>query len=175
MNQVGVGLSGASGTGLFVGNNSPTITTPTINGVTNGSSAAAGVVGEVISSAVNDTTINLSSGVAVSITSLPLTEGDWDVWGWIVFVQAATTTASAVVAAISSVDNTLPSSSTLTIATPTCRIDQVSFAANGRQILNISPAIINISSPATYYLVGRLTFSVDTATAGGVMIARRRR
>ncbi len=55
---------------------SPALVTPTITGVTDGSSATAGKVGEYISSAVQGITIGNSY---VAVTSISLTAGDWDI------------------------------------------------------------------------------------------------
>ena len=55
-----------------------------LQGVTNGSDAPPGQIGEVISSVVT-TGVSLTTSVPVNITSIPLTAGDWDVCGdaWI--------------------------------------------------------------------------------------------
>lgn len=46
-------------------------------GITDASNASAGVVGEVLSATTTST--SMSNGVAVNLTSLTLTAGDWDV------------------------------------------------------------------------------------------------
>jgi len=52
-----------------------------IVGTTTNNNAAAGSVGELISSVISSGTVNLSSGTSANITSISLTAGDWDVWG----------------------------------------------------------------------------------------------
>lgn len=82
VNAVGNGLTGASGTGNFVGNDSPDITTPTIIGVTDASTAAAGDVGQVISSVIlASSAVSLTTSTHTDVTSISLSAGDWDVWG----------------------------------------------------------------------------------------------
>lgn len=65
-----------TGSGVFVRTSSPTITTPSLVGVTNAGSAAAGRIGEVlesVASAVNFPT----SGQYGDLTSQALTAGNW--------------------------------------------------------------------------------------------------
>jgi hypothetical protein len=77
------GIGTPTGTVNIVFSNSPTITSPNIVGVTNGSNAAAGSVGEIISSTVtfaSPVTIT-NSNTPQDVTSISLTAGDWDVFG----------------------------------------------------------------------------------------------
>lgn len=60
----------STGTGLYVRQSSPTINTPSITGITNGSNAAAGIVGEFFEAST-------TTGAA----TLNLTAGDWQVLG----------------------------------------------------------------------------------------------
>lgn len=59
-----------------VTSSSPTITTPNIVGVTNGSNAAAGSVGEYMSGTTS--ILSISNATTTSLGSLFLTAGDWD-------------------------------------------------------------------------------------------------
>jgi hypothetical protein len=57
-----------------------------IAGVTNGSNAAAGQIGEFLSAiCLQANAINLTTGTDTVIATLPLTAGDWDVWGSVTF------------------------------------------------------------------------------------------
>lgn len=56
----------------------PTLNQPVINGVTNNSSAASGVVGQFISANGTSTSGN-TQGTIVNLCSISLTAGDWDV------------------------------------------------------------------------------------------------
>ena len=101
-NSVNVSLVGQTGTGSFVGATSPTIATPTftgtpaltipsvtfstttgIVGTTTNNNAAAGSVGEFVSSIVlGAAAVSLTTNVSANITSLvSLSAGDWDIWG----------------------------------------------------------------------------------------------
>lgn len=95
MIQIGLALSGSTGTGSFVGSTSPTITTPTIAtsltfsptsggiiGTTTNDSVAAGYVGEIVTAnvtAASATAIGVASGNPTNITSISLTAGEWAV------------------------------------------------------------------------------------------------
>src|SRR5580698_943592 len=53
-----------------------------IPGSNAGTAASSGNIGEYLSTSVaSASAILLSNGVATSVISLPLTAGDWDVWG----------------------------------------------------------------------------------------------
>lgn len=183
-------LSGVTGTGAFVGATSPTLVTPNIGtpsagvitnctgspvltGVTNGSSAAAGKVGEVISSAVSISPgISLTNATSANITSISLTDGDWDIYGQIYFLPDATTTVVDIGASVSLTSATVASPSSLTESY--AQIEATLTTGVG-QCLALSVASNSISSTTTYYLVARAQFAVSTMVAGGKIIARRRR
>jgi hypothetical protein len=77
----GVAVATGSGSGASaVLSLSPTINTPNIVGVTNGSSAAAGYVGELITLSVSSP-VNLPNGSIQNIGSVSLPAGDWNVFG----------------------------------------------------------------------------------------------
>src|SRR5574337_1898836 len=64
-----------------------------ILGTTTNDDAAAGYIGEVISSNIAvGSAVSLSSGTIANITSISLTAGDWDVYGWASSNVAGTTT-----------------------------------------------------------------------------------
>ena len=66
-----------------------TITTPNITGVTSGSAAAAGSVGEV--KTATGTAVSLTNSTVANITSVALTAGDWWCSGNIEYDAAGTT------------------------------------------------------------------------------------
>lgn len=84
--QLAALLSDETGSGANVFGTSPTITTPNIVGVTNGSNAAAGSVGEYVTA--SPTGISLTTGTTINLTSISLTAGDWDVSGAVEFSPA---------------------------------------------------------------------------------------
>ena len=188
VNQVNVGLSGSTGSGTFVGSTSPTMVTPVLGaasatslafsstsgiiGTTTNDNAAAGSVGEVISSAVTYNTVNLTTATAANITSISLTAGDWDVWGAVNFFGAGGTIPTSFQAGCSRTSATMPSILTLDI-TQMATFTGATFAAGQSCIQTVAPSIMKLSGTTTVYLVGLSNFSVDTMTAGGAIIARR--
>jgi hypothetical protein len=138
-----------------------TITTPNIIGVTNGSNAAAGSVGEVISNTA--TGVSVASNVYANATSITLTPGDWDVEG---SYYITGTTFSAIAASIST------TSATLAAAPNAWQFIGVTITSGGSPV---PKQRINVSSTTTVYLVGTGAFSSGTATAAASIIARRAR
>jgi hypothetical protein len=135
--------------------------------VTDGSSAAVGDVGEVISSLVaSGSAISLSTGTAANITSISLTAGDWDVSGVSSFAGASATM-SQTVGGISTTSATLP-----TDGTQIYSADQT-VALSVTNAVSIFPKQITVSTATTVYLVGKVTFSAGTVTGFGAIRARR--
>jgi hypothetical protein len=137
-------------------------------GVVNGSNAAAGAIGEVISSNVVSPGVTLSSGVDVNVTSILLTAGDWDVAGeaWV----ALSATASAAYAALSPASATLPVNPALNASNA-----QIVAANLGGATMALKPCRASLSATTTYYLVAAAYFASGTGNAYGNIIARRRR
>lgn len=164
-NSVNSGLAGTTGTGNFVGGTSPTISTPTINGVTNASSAGSGVVGEVISSTVAAPGNSISTATDTNLTSLSLTAGDWTVHGNVGI--AGTGTLGSGFAWISTTSATLPAAglySGMNIA-----------GINGAIGITAPSVRINVNSTTTVYLSARTNITSGTATIQGTIFARRER
>lgn len=182
-NQVGVALSGKTGTGNFVGSTSATLVTPTLGaatattitfnpttggivGTTTNDNANAGNVGEYISSTIlNASKVTItSSGVAQNLTSISLTAGDWDVFGNVSF----------------STGGTMTSLLSWTSSTSATRPDQALESLNGTTAttnLNdytvIPPyARYSLSGTTTIYISAYAAFTVNCSMCG--FIAARR-
>lgn len=180
-NAVNNGLSGATGTGSFVGSTSPTLTTPTIGaatattitfspttggivGTTTNNNTTAGNVGEFVDSGVvsqNPTT----STVAFNITSISLTAGDWDVSGTY-FVQGSANT---------TVTTSSISTTSATLATQgSTAYNQFSLGAQYFCTLPVKTRL-SLSTTTTVYLVGNVTYTTLPSASVGQITARRRR
>lgn len=139
-------------------------------GTTTNDSAGTGLVGEYQSPAVVPaTTVSLSTGTPVTVTSISLTAGDWDVQGGAIFATAASTSVTQVLAGISTTNNTLGADGTYARAT---------FAAVVPGAVEwqdqVTPIVrISIAATTTVYVVAQSTFTVSTQTAGGYIRARR--
>ena len=147
-----------------------TIPTPIINGFTDASTAAAGVVGQVIKSSF--VSQSLTSGAPANITSIALTAGDWDIWANVSTLPNISTVQSVFYAMISLTSGTA--------VTPTTE-ETSGFYGNGTTVAGVtlggSTGVLSVSinSTTTYYLNANAAFSVSTLSAQGIIFARRRR
>ena len=144
-----------------------------IIGTTTNNNAAAGSVGELLSTARGVATTSLTSGAAADVLTLSLTAGDWDVWGNISLAGTASTTVAITAGWISLTSVTVPA--------PNLYVGQY-FAGGAYAPFNfvnigyVPPSIrVSVASTTTVYLSTIVFFAVDVCTAGGQFFARRRR
>jgi hypothetical protein len=137
-------------------------------GVTDGSDASAGQIGEVIS-AVNTAGVAAPNGTPVNIASIPLTPGDWDVFadGYLQFSVSAAGNGGHV--SISNLAATLPLVAALNQSRATYTGTILSACAAPR------PCRVSLAAAATYYLVVQSSFASGTCTVTGAIWARRAR
>ncbi|HKU17713.1 MAG TPA: hypothetical protein VJP80_00395, partial [Candidatus Saccharimonadales bacterium] len=141
-----------TGSGAIVLQTAPTLTTPVITGVTNGSAAASGQVGQPISNSSTGTTI--TSGTTVNATSISVPAGDWNCWGQALFLPTSSTVVANIAAGLGTTSATLPASPNTTYLGTT-----LTSGANGVTSLNPTTLVENVSTATTLYL---------TAEAGSV-------
>lgn len=139
-------------------------------GTTTNNNAAAGSVGEVISSFVASPGSSISNTTFTDITSISLTAGDWDVWGSIAYAPAGGTAVTEAYSSISSISATPGTGGTAGRA-----VWRGTFTGGNPMEVPSGMVRISVASTTTIYLVGYLNFSVSTATAYGQIVARRRR
>lgn len=138
-------------------------TTGGIVGTTTNDNAAAGKVGEFVSS-----TVALASAVSNTtatdrdVTSISLTAGDWDVWGNVGFSIGGTCTA--IVGWTSSTSATAPDTSL---------VARTINPAVGAWDFSVPYARYSLSGTTTIYLSSRAVFSTSTVTSFGGIFARR--
>jgi hypothetical protein len=182
-NAVDVSLSGQTGTGNFVGANTPTLITPILGvatatslafspttdgiiGTTAANNAASGYVGEFISSVIaSGSAVTVANNAVVNITSISLTAGDWDVWGNISTVTVPTTTIALAgwtsTTSVTVPDNSLFSSIYLLTGTL------------GAGNLCVPQLRYNVSTTTTVYLSITINESSGSGSACGGIYARR--
>ena len=144
-----------------------------IPGTTTNDSAAAGNVGEYISSTVlGGSAVGLTSGAPADITSISLTAGDWNVWGSVWFLAGGSTTSTQAIGWISLTSAT----------TPTAPNNGAEYNNTNTNAAGSSPASgpvgmlrISVATTTTVYLSARSTFAVSTMGAYGFIGARRAR
>lgn len=184
-NAVNVGLAGATGSGNFVGANTPTLITPLLGTPTSGTltnctglpsgtgilcsstnnSASSGQLGEYISSLINNGAgSTISNNTPANVTSISLTAGDWDVWGNVVFV--VDTGASFLEAWTSTTSASEPNAALTSIVQATSAI----LLINGVAVPELR---YSLSGTTTIYLSCKATFGSGSVTPCGGIYARR--
>ena len=137
-----------------------------IVGTTTNNNANAGAVGEEIKS--TGTGVSVTSGTPLNVTSIPLTAGDWEVFGSCAFTPSAGCTPSALIAGANNVSVTLA-------AAPNNTVQQLAFPAALAQAFPFPKQRFSLSGATTIYLVAEAVFSGGTMTATGTIRARRPR
>lgn len=141
-----------------------TLTTPLIVGVTDGSSAAAGKVGELITATAGP--VSLTTITAANVTSIALTAGDWDISGSCLHAISV-----AAVYVRCTISTTI--SSTVNAGDGSAALMQMTSATELGTIINTGVIRANLSSPTTYYLNADASFASGTVSATGTIRARR--
>jgi hypothetical protein len=147
-----------------------------IVGTTTNDNAAAGIVGEYISSTVaSGASLALTTATPLSITSISLTAGDWDVTGAVSYAPAATTSVTQLFQG-SGASNTCAANPTAALGAPGTFTNWVT-AANVLTATDPTWAFpthrVSIASTTTVCLITRAYFTVDTLRAYGFISARR--
>lgn len=138
-------------------------------GTATNDSAAAGKIGEYISSNIATPGSSISSATATNVTTISLTAGDWEVCGNVGFIGAAGTTMTLIAACVSQTTAAFP---TAPNGGATAQLAGTLGTA-ATHILPTGTVRVSLSGTATIYLVGSVTFAVSTATAYGFIGARR--
>lgn len=145
-------------------------------GTTTNDSAAAGVVGEFITSTIAaGAPITLTTATSANITSISLTAGDWDVAAQVTHNAAATTSVTLLQIGISATTATLPTQAGGSgIGTdPLAIFRQAAAVPAGALTTNVGPVRISLAATTTIYIVANDTFTVAGMTAYGTIRARR--
>lgn len=128
-------------------------------------------VGSYLSSSVaSGSAVSLTSTTAANVTSIALTEGEWDVSGSVGFLPAASTS----ITALSGGSNT----TTATIGVAGDAFISASAAVVPGAVGQVSPIpttryVVASGSTTVVYLVARATFTVSTLGGYGIIQARR--
>lgn len=136
-------------------------------GVTDGSNAPAGQIGEFLST--TNAYVSLTSLTDQQLASLALTPGDWDLESTAYFNPANTTQVSGVLAYFTETVNvrpTIPGGFSLSA---------ISGIVSTGNIIGLALARTRISTsvPVTIYLSGGVGFTISTCQGAGFMSARR--
>lgn len=139
-------------------------TTSLVSGRTSGSAAAAGKVGELISSVIaSASTVTItSSNTAQNLTSITLSAGDWDVWGNIYISPGGTIAFS--YNWISLTSATLPDTSLVSL---------MGVSSTNAVGVTVPPLVVNVSGSTIVYISTKTSFSVSATFHGGIYARRR--
>jgi hypothetical protein len=140
-------------------------------GVTDGSDAAAGQIGEIISSVVT-TGVPLTTNVGATVASISLSPGDWDVTGDVYLTGTAAI--SSVFVATSFVAATLPTVPLTGINVARSQI-VTPTPMSTVQGLPVRTCRVSVTATTPYYLIGYAVFASGACSATGVLWARRAR
>lgn len=143
-----------------------------ISGVTDASSAAAGVVGEVISSTVSTYTNYTTTATYQNITSIALTPGDWEIKAFGT-LNSNTATITAASNCIFVVSTTTASAAGATEGLNISYIPQAALVGTSKESTGSINMPVTISSNTTYYLNTQATFTLGNPQYVGTIYARR--
>jgi hypothetical protein len=136
--------------------------------------AAAGKIGEYNSATLaGGAAISLTTATGANVVTLSLAAGDWDVWGTVYFLPAATTQINSVFAGVSTVSGAYNS-------TPG-KYSSVYYGGSGAIGGSYASGVsqdtpmtrISLSGTTNVFLVINANFTVNTLTAFGAIEARR--
>lgn len=139
--------------------------TAAIKGVTDGSSASSGYIGEYLTATASS--VSVATGTVTNIASLTLTPGDWDVDGVISVYNSS--------AAISSLVSGLNTTSATNPAFPYVFQMSATFSSGFAQRAPTPTRRVSVSANTTVYLIANVVFSSGTTTCDGFIRARRMR
>lgn len=168
-----VAKKGIAGSGVTITNNFGFLTDGGakidggIYGTQTNDNATDGYVGQYIESYIAvGSAITLTTGVAVNITTISLTAGDWDVEGNINFNESSATM-QARSGGITSTSATIPTDG------KQCYDGANSTLLSELNTITVPRRRFSLSATTTIYLVTNVTFVAGSATAFGGLNARR--
>lgn len=146
------------------------LTVNKVDGITDGSNAAAGVVGEVFTStlAIASAT-SLTTLTAKTITSITLTAGRWLIFGVVGVTTGGNALLDQFVGEINTTTNALGADESNRFV----HYPDVAIGGAFTPIGTVPPRYVTISGTTTYYLIARVRFTQSTAAGYGRITAVR--
>ncbi len=147
-------------------------------GVTDGSDAAPGAVGEYLS-VENIDGVAMTANVAAMVCTMPLPPGCWEVWGACDFTVAAVAERgqpqpiqpNQLGCGLSVTPDSLPTDEELIVGTGVMQLIYSPLAAGQRQVLITGQCRSNSTDPVDLYLVAQI--GLGNCTVKGYVSARR--
>jgi hypothetical protein len=142
-------------------------------GTNTNDNAAAGEVGEYVSATVvSGSAVSITANTAVTITSISLTAGDWDVDGIFIATGNAATKVKLIYPSFSTTNNTRDATIGNYAYTNYGATGVTVFAESA--VAQIMPTVrYSLSGTTTVYLIGDVDFDTSTCSGYGMMRARR--
>lgn len=138
-----------------------------VTGTTTNDNAAAGYLGQFITSqVVSGSAVSLSNNSVANVTSISLTAGDWDVWGNVCWNITNSPAVTKIVGATNSQSTTLPDTSFTTEVSGTAALPSSYYPIPYRRY--------SLSGTTTVYLLAQYN-GAGTVAAFGNISARRAR
>jgi hypothetical protein len=174
LNQLSAGTAGqilvSAGTGLAP------VWALDHKGVTDNSNAPSGYVGQFVSSVLTKVNgIVLPTGTPTSITSIYLTEGDWDIRGQVDYTCGNATTQIQIAIQGTSLTNNAFSDGQDTYSTLNLGASTFNQGTTIDMGLPIKTRRLSIGSPQTIYLVAQANFTGTSASVKGYGTIEARR
>lgn len=145
-----------------------------ISGVTDASSAAAGIVGETMTSTISTYTNYTTTATYQNITSIALTPGDWQITAFGTF-NSNTATITAASNCIFVVSTTTASAAGSTEGLNISYIPQAALIGTSKESAGSITYNVSINANTTYYLNSQATFTLGNPQYVGTIQARRLR
>ncbi|MCS3895811.1 hypothetical protein M2171_004944 [Bradyrhizobium japonicum USDA 38] len=166
----GSNLTALTATNISTGTLPAARTNGHMNGEPSTGNAAAGEVGEIVTSTVAiGSAVALTTGTPTNITSISLTAGDWDVSGAIGFIPGVTTNVTQFIASASA--------TSATFDTAPGRFFSFNLApyvpGAAQQNYSVPVSRFSLSGTTTVFLVAQSAFTVSTMGGFGNIRARR--
>lgn len=187
MNQVGNSLKSSTGTGSFVGSNSPVFTSPILGAASSASTsfsstsgvigtitnndAAAGSVGQLLSQVITAASpTNLTNNNIAAIATITLTAGDWDIFGNFGITGAAGTSVTYMGGWFAANGSVFPATQII----GSTQFNPAYVIGTNVYVYTI-PATRVSTTGGSFRLVTLTNFTVSTLAGFGGIYARRRR
>ena len=153
-----------------------TVTAAQVVGTTTNDNAAAGRIGEFITATVATPGSGLTTATPLTIATISLTAGDWDVWSVIDYLYTGATVTD-IRGGPSPTTNVLPTQAGGSgFGTDGLAIDPSNFVTiSDTQTLDSGPIRVSIAATTSVFLVAQASFSAGTVSAFGTVSARRMR
>lgn len=150
----------------------PSITfssTTGIVGTTTNNNAAAGSVGQAVSSVIasGGTAIAITNNTPTDMTSISLTAGDWDVWGNIFFTYTGNSTLAQAWTATTSASTPFTADDSL------CNANNYVLTSGEIQGISVPYQRYSLATTTTVYISGLAMLTTGTANMCGGIYARR--